>query len=66
MPDVAAIVGALDDISSTAINPDISDGLLWGGADQFGKQAAAVAVVAVFAFTVTYTLGNHRNVHKLM
>jgi len=43
--------------ASASINPNISDGLIWGGADQFGKQAAAVAVVAIFAFAVTYALG---------
>jgi Amt family ammonium transporter len=33
------------------------DGLLWGGGSQFGKQIAAVAAVAAFAFAVTWALG---------
>jgi ammonium transporter, Amt family len=42
--------------ASAAINPAISDGLIWGGGEQFVKQMAGVAVVGAFAFTATLVL----------
>ena len=42
--------------ASAAINPAISDGLIWGGGEQFVKQMAGVAAVGAFAFTATWVL----------
>ena len=43
--------------ASSSINPGIEDGLLWGGADVFGKQVIGVLVVGIFAFAMTFVLG---------
>ncbi|MDD5093509.1 MAG: ammonium transporter [Dehalococcoidia bacterium] len=42
--------------ASAAVNPAISDGLIWGGGTQLVKQAAGVAAVGAFAFAATWGL----------
>jgi Amt family ammonium transporter len=39
-----------------AINPAGANGLFFGGSAFFGKELAAVAFAAAFAFTVTYLI----------
>ncbi|HTT44740.1 MAG TPA: ammonium transporter [Thermoplasmata archaeon] len=43
-------------LASTAINPGGSNGLAFGGGSFFGKEVAAVAFAAAFAFVVTYLI----------
>jgi Amt family ammonium transporter len=42
--------------ATLAINPGGADGLFFGGALFFGKELAAVAFAAAYAFTVTYLI----------
>lgn len=55
---VGGIMGSLllGVFASTAINAAGADGLLRGGAAFFGIQVAAVAIVAVYAFVVTWLI----------
>jgi Amt family ammonium transporter len=55
---VGGIMGSvlLGVFASTAVNAAGADGLLRGGAGFFGAQVAAVAIVAAYAFVVTWLL----------
>jgi len=43
--------------ASLAVNSAGADGLIYGNIAQFGKQAAGVAAVGAFAFSITWILG---------
>ena len=43
--------------ASNSINAGIDNGLMWGGADVFGKQLIGIIAVGAFAFAVTWVLG---------
>lgn len=56
---IGGIWGALATglFAEKAINPAGADGLFFGNPSQFGVQALTVAVVMVFAFSVSFVLG---------
>jgi len=49
-------MGLLGVFASIAVNPGGANGLFFGGGAFFGKELAAVAFAAGFAFTVTYLI----------